>query len=582
MVSIEVGRHAGFCRGVKHAVDEAFACAREADEEILTDGELIHNPQTLELLDRHGVRVLSADDDLERARGRLVVVRAHGVTPQRLAQLKAVARDVRNLTCRDVGRVQATIRRHRGSVVIFGKPDHPEVRGLLGFARDGHTVRSVEEVAGLPQLEDVLLVSQTTMNREAFTRVAEAVRARYPGAHVADTICDATELRQNEVREMARRNDCVLVIGGSSSSNTRRLHEIASELTAAHLVSDVEEVRRLPLAGCRSIGITAGASTPDWQIQEVVEEVRRATRGPATRALVGLLSLALHGKLVIALGAFLLSLAVADNLGLPFSVEVAVLGALYYVSMSLLNAWANRRALRLDNPGRHRQLTRWRWVLGGVFVLSSLTLLAIAFHLGRGILILTLFSLALGVVYNLAHLPLADPTRRLLLLRQSELLALKSVVIAFAVSVLLNGLPVVHHFPRALHDPSSAAAVLGRLGFSFSLVYVFLLIFTRQSLFEIKTAQSDRIAGVSSLLDVMSGSALRGLLFALPAALLVAMLAGVVSGDCPPDKTRYLVAVGYDALVVALSRNRTLLASPFAFELLVESNLYVAGLIALL
>lgn len=581
-MNIEVGRYAGFCRGVKHAVDGAFACAREVKGELYTDGELIHNPQTLAVLQQHGVHVLAEGDSLERARGRVVIVRAHGVTPARLTELKAVAGDVRNLTCRDVGRVQAVVKRHRGSVVIFGKSDHPEVRGLLGFAREGCTVRGPAEVAALPALERVLLVSQTTMNREAFGRVAETIRSRFPDAEVVDTICDATEKRQEEVRVMAARNDCLLVIGGESSSNTRRLFEIAEERTRAHLVSDVDQVRELPLQGCRSVGITAGASTPDWMIQEVVEEVRRATRGGLARLTVGVLELGLHSSLFTAIGAFTLAFAVADILGVPFSADLAFLVSLYYLSMSLLNAYTNRHSLRLDNSRRYRQMIRWRAFFIALFATALVGQLVVALGRGPGIIVLTLFSLLLGIGYNLSYLPRVGENQRVLLFRQRDLLALKSLVIAFAVTVLLNGLPLLASHPRALVDLGSAAPLLTRLAYSFSVCYVFLLVFTRQSLFEIKTAQSDRIAGVSSLLNLMPRGAITLLLFLLPTLLLVAMGVGLVAGLYPPEKAKYFIAVGYIYFLGLMSRSRTILASTLTFELLVESNLYVAGLIALL
>jgi hypothetical protein len=149
------------------------------------------------------------------------------------------------------------------------------------------------------------------------------------------------------------------------------------------------------------------------------------------------------------------------------------------------------------------------------------------------------------------------------------------------VTTLLNGLPVLKHYPNALEDLSSAAPVLAKLGFYFSLCYVFLLVFTRQSLFEIKSAQSDRIAGVSSLLHLLPRRVITALLVLLPALLLVAMVAGVLAGLYPPSKAKYFVAVGYNSLVVLLSRNRTVVASTLTFELLVESNLFVAGLISL-
>ncbi len=584
-MNIEIGRYAGFCRGVKHAVDKAFACAREVEGPIFTDGELIHNPQTLELLEQHGVHVLATDDGLEPVRDRVVIVRAHGVPPQRLAALRAASREVRNLTCRDVAKVQGLVRiasRRGRAVIIFGKSEHPEVRGILGHAERGFTVLSPDDVDALPELDRVLVVAQTTMNTRAYAAVCDRVRARFADVEVADTICPATEQRQNEVRELAGRNDCVLVIGGGNSSNTRRLYEIASEATSAHLISDASEVAALPLAGVRRLAVTAGASTPDWLIHEVVEEVRRVEQSRWTRLLRAALLLPLHSKLFVAAGAFLLSFAVADNIGVPFSPAVAVLASLYLLSMSLMNAYTARATLRLENARRFHFLVSRRHLLAALFAVSTAGVLAIAISLGNGILWLTLASLVLGVAYNLSYLPIAGDGGQLGFVSKRTLLALKSVVISVAVTLLLNGLPLLESNPQLWPTLSGASRVLSGLGVYFSLYFVFMVMFTQQALFELKTAQTDRIAGVSSLLHLLRPGQLTLLLYALPTVLLVIMAAGLATGIYPLEKARYFAAVAYTYLVLRLARNRRLLSNDVAFELVVDSNLYVAGLIALL
>jgi len=584
-MKIEIGHYAGFCRGVKHAVNSTFACARETDGEILTDGELIHNPQTLKLLEQHDVRVLRPDDDLEQVRDRLVVIRAHGVPPQRLAELKQVAREVRNLTCRDVAKVQGIIRNRSNKgcdVVIFGKKDHPEVVGLVGYARRGFVVASVEEVDALPPMDKVLVVSQTTMSTRAFREVSQRMLERYQDVEVVDTICDATGLRQNEVRELASRNDCVLVIGSKTSSNTQRLYEIASEQTRAYLIADPEDLDAISFKDVRTLGLTAGASTPDWLIQEVAEEVRRRGRGPLLGLAHNLLRFSLYSRLFVALGAYLLSFAVADILGVPFTGEVGLLVALYYLSMALLNTYTGRRTLEIDHASRHRFNFRHRHLLLAMFIIATALLLGVAFRLSYEILVLTLFSFLLGVAYNLSYLPVVDAGQRVLGMRTRDLQALKSFVISLAVTLLLNGLPVLRQYPHVPADWSAASVLFTRLGVYFSVYYVFLLMFTRQALFEIKTAQTDRIAGVSSLLNLMRAPHLTVLLYALPTVLLIAMAVGVAIGLYPLAKAKYFVAVGYNYLVIILSSNRRILHSHLTFELLAESNVYVAGLVALI
>jgi hypothetical protein len=302
--------------------------------------------------------------------------------------------------------------------------------------------------------------------------VCDAVAERCPYVEVVNTICDATELRQNEVRDMAGRHDCVLVIGGAASSNTRRLYEIAGETTSAWMVSDVTEVRDLPLDGVKSLGVTAGASTPDWLIHEVVDEVRRVTRSTLRRLIGATLTFTLYSKIFVAVGAYLLSYAVADNVGVPFTFETALLVSLYYLAMSLLNAYTARASLRIDDSRRFRFMHRWRHLFFAVFAGSFAGLIAIAQALGRDVLVLVLVSLLLGVAYNLSYLPLSGEGRRILFVPQRYLLAVKSLVISFAVTLLLTGLPLLYH--RIPADPVRAAEVLSGLGLYFSMYFVFI------------------------------------------------------------------------------------------------------------
>lgn len=584
-MKIEIGKYAGFCRGVKRAVDLTFACAREIKGPIFTDGPLIHNPQTLKLLEQHDVHTLPDEGDVARFQDRFAVVRAHGTTPERLAHLKKTAKKVKNFTCPDVARVQAMIRKHDKlgySVVIFGKRSHPEVRGLLGFTRDGHVVFDEGDVDSLPDLNRVLVVSQTTMAEEAFEAICAAIRARFDEVKTINTICDATRFRQQEVRNMAARNDCTLVIGGKDSSNTKRLFEIARSISRAHLISDVDDVRSLDFKGVKKLGVTAGASTPDWLIDEVIDAVKRTSRTGIRRFFEAFMLFGLYSNLFVATGAAFLALAVADIISLPFSFDIALLVSLYYLSMSMLNCYTNRATLKIDQPSRFRFMVRFRFLYGGLFFASMAAVLGIAWVEGAAIFGLTLFSVALAIAYNVSFLPNQGETQRILFLQRRDLQALKSVVISLAVTILLTGLPLLKVYPNLGLLFADSDSVFTRLGLYFSLYYVFLLMFTRQVLFEMKTAQTDRIAGVSSLINLISRRTIIILLIALPSLLLIIMLAGVFWGAYPADKSKYFLALGYNYLLVFAAMNRRFRSSRFAFEFLVESNLFVAGLIALI
>lgn len=591
-MKLEIGRYAGFCKGVKHAVDRTFAVAREHEGVVYTDGDLIHNPQTLELLSHHNVRTLSEDTPVA---GKTVVVRAHGIPPGRMKELRENAAKVINLTCKDVAKVQSIVKKYSNDgypVIIVGKKSHPEVVGLCGFAQESYVVYSKEDVAALPSLEKAVVVSQTTMEKVFFTTISAYIKQHVGDVTVVDTICDATELRQSEVRELSERNDAILVIGGKKSSNTRRLYEIAREKTDAFLISDIADVQEMHLRRYKRVGITAGASTPDWLIEEVVEEVRHLAKHPIHLFFEDILRFALYSNIFVALGAFFLSFAVADNVGIgdtfstvrkgesPSALLLSgLLVALYYLSMSLLNVYINRRALRIGNRARYEFMYRYRYIFLTTLASALAGIVIIAFSFGQNVFMLTMFSLTLGLAYNLSYLPIPERTPRLFLFRFRRLPAFKSLIISTAVAVLLNGIPILLTLQKG--ESLGMSPAFKHVGFYISFALVFMLMFTRQALFEMRTAQSDRIAGIDGLLTLVRERYILAALYAFPAILLAFMIGGLVKGAYPLQNAKYLFAVCYTFLVIFVAHNKKVMRSPLLFELIVDSTLYVVGFLAL-
>lgn len=271
-MEIVLARSAGYCMGVRRAVDIARRLVQDEGRDVFTNGPLIHNPQALDELRRSGVIALTDSDAVPRAP---VIVRAHGVPPKTLERLQRQAERVVDATCPKVSTIQQRISEYSGrgySVVIAGDADHPEVIGLLGYSRGpAYVVGSPEEVDDLPSLDLVLLVAQTTQDEEVFEAIRDRLLRRFPGAEALSTICQSTHRRQTEVREMAPAVDAIVVIGGRNSGNTRRLADIARNLgVPTHHVETAEELPLDELRGLGRVGVTAGASTPSWVIEEVV------------------------------------------------------------------------------------------------------------------------------------------------------------------------------------------------------------------------------------------------------------------------------------------------------------------------
>ena len=265
--------------GVRRAVEMARATAAEEQGEVFTNGPLIHNPQALEQLRSEGVIPLEDAEVVPRA---AVIVRAHGIPPATQDRLQREAARVVDATCPKVATIQKKIEEYSlrdHAVVIAGDADHPEVVGLLGYARGAaYVVAAAAQVDELPPLGKVLLVAQTTQDEEIFKEIRDRVLERFPEALALSTICQSTHRRQSEVRQMAGEVDAMVVIGGRNSANTCRLAEICRNLgTPAYHVETAEELPLEELRNLARVGVTAGASTPAMTIDAVLQALHTIT-----------------------------------------------------------------------------------------------------------------------------------------------------------------------------------------------------------------------------------------------------------------------------------------------------------------
>lgn len=266
----------GFCFGVERAVEMVEEALGEGDT-VRSLGPLIHNEQEMDRLGQRGVTTIS--EPVQIKRGETAVIRAHGVTPQVQHELEATASKVVDATCPFVTRVQrlasraAAANRH---VIIVGNPDHPEMIGVKGYAPDhAFIVRDETEVGTLPALRNPLVVSQTTIKVKTFFDTAEAVKTKTDDkVEVVNTICSATKDRQEAARALAGMVDAFYVIGGRHSSNSVKLLGVCKEQCERSFLIETEaEIDTNDLKGARTVGVTAGASTPEWLIQKVVKHL---------------------------------------------------------------------------------------------------------------------------------------------------------------------------------------------------------------------------------------------------------------------------------------------------------------------
>ncbi|QQS44819.1 MAG: 4-hydroxy-3-methylbut-2-enyl diphosphate reductase [Acidobacteriota bacterium] len=274
-MEIVLAESLGFCMGVKRAVDMAYKALEKSDQ-IVTLGPLIHNTQEIDRLKKDGISVADYDSIPENG---TVIIRAHGVAPGAYESLKGRGLKIMDGTCPYVHYSQRKARelREQGyTVVIAGDKSHPEIAGILGYIDDqAYVVRSVEEARALPRFDRVGTIAQTTISPIKYRAMIDVLREKSGELKVCETICDATEENQRAVRELSVEVDLLYVIGGRHSANSNKLVEAAKEkCPRSMLIETAEEIDPRDLEGVRRVGISAGASTPDWMIQTVVLKLR--------------------------------------------------------------------------------------------------------------------------------------------------------------------------------------------------------------------------------------------------------------------------------------------------------------------
>ena len=282
-MNVELAKTAGFCFGVKRAVDTVYQQIEQyRGEKIFTYGPIIHNEEVIKDLRSHGVEVLNDEEELKTADADVVVIRSHGVAKYIYDILEERGITCVDATCPFVKKIHKIVaeKSAEGSyIVIVGNGEHPEVQGIRGWAGEQVTVVQTPEDAERFELPDkdqkVCIVAQTTFNYNKFKELGEIISKKRYDIVVLNTICNATKERQTEARQIAARVDAMVVIGDKRSSNTQKLFEICKEeCLNTYYIQTLDDLDINQLRSVESVGITAGASTPNKIIEEVQNNVR--------------------------------------------------------------------------------------------------------------------------------------------------------------------------------------------------------------------------------------------------------------------------------------------------------------------
>ncbi len=576
-MKIKVAKMAGFCMGVRRALDLVFDAARSRERTarsedgtaapLSTLGPLIHNNQALAALEARGVRTVK---DLPEVEGGTVVIRAHGAGPALREAIRLRGLSSIDATCPRVVRCQRAVERAASAgrqVLIAGDPDHAEVEALVDFAGGrAETVPTVERAEQVELTPPVTLVAQTTSNWKTYAEIASVLARRLESAgdgalDVVHSLCCSTEERQRETEELAREVDAVVVAGGRHSANTRRLAEVARSLGRPTFhVETAEELRPEELAGFGTIGVTAGASTPAWVTERIVERLagmdsraRRSVRR-AVDAVVG-------SNVLLAAGAASVTYAAAETARMVPRPETLFLAFTYVFWAYAANRAGEGEVSRFAASARATFFHRHRRGVLAAAGLLSAAALALAFAIGPLVGLALAGADLIAALYSLRILPAR--------IRMRDIPGSKDFLIALAWAFVAVALP-------RLAEPQSPVPWTGLL---IAAAGVFLLGFSAATSLALGDVQSDRLIGQESVAVLLGRGPARVLAAAGAAVVSVGAVAYVWSGIVPPASLGLAFAGGV-IFLATLRRRRP--GDALAVELAIQTALLAAGPVAAL
>ncbi len=470
---VTVAKSAGFCPGVKRAIDKVLELEAAGKKPVYTIGPLIHNKQVTDMLAAKQITSIDQPQDAADKSG-VLVIRAHGITPDFQKKVESCGMEVVDATCPLVKHAQNVIAKYAEEgyhTVIVGDGGHAEVIGLLGYTQGkGVVVSGPEEAARLPHFEKVNVVSQTTQKESVFYETAEEIKKHADACQISNTICQPTKDRQKETIELAKSADLVVVVGGKHSANTARLALLCQGLAPAVLHVETEtELDAEAVIRAGKIFITAGASTPNWVIDRVAARVRELRKPNAKSILSGLVGKTwqffVRNCFYTAFAAAALTSICMRLEGVPADIRLPAFAWLFVYALTAFN-----RAAEAEQGQNKRFLTVAGW-------LSALGAAVTAGTLSKDALGMSLLFLAAGFAY---------PFRHLLKLQFLSLPGTKDVVTALGWAYACAFLPAYTH-----------GFILRKAAY-LAVFYTVLLVFMRSVTLGFTSANKDLIIGRES------------------------------------------------------------------------------------
>ncbi len=504
-MKIRVAKTSGFCMGVRNAILKILNEVSDTNEEIFIYGPLIHNPQTIDILTNRGIKTIHKLDDIDN---KIITIRTHGVPLNDQAEIEKRSKRVINLTCPRVTKVQKIISKYSGRdyyTIITGDKDHAEVIGLKSFASSGVCVISgIEDIKKIPDAEKYILVTQTTFNKDLFENILNILESRLSNIKVFNTICNSTHNRQEEVtRSIDEGVDAIVVIGGKNSANTKRLAQLGIDkgIKTCHIETG-DEIDESEIRNANEVLVTAGASTPGYIINSVLEKlyyIRMRNRNKLINLFSSIFEFLFRANVLTAIMAFTISMVTQNYFGAVLDYKLALLSLLSIFAVSNFNIIAETSYSKTGKLLSYNFLKKYKRLLFSLSIAAFIASFYIAGLYG---------SIQVQLLAAIYISGLIMPV-----LNSLDLFAVKKIYRLYSILIAISWIIAGVLIPAIYHNvPNNYILQL--------LFFIFTLIFMRYNILDMITFQRDLIMGRETLPVIFGIKKMR--------ALLISMALGVV------------------------------------------------------
>jgi 4-hydroxy-3-methylbut-2-enyl diphosphate reductase len=549
----------------------AIQASESSSETIYTLGPLVHNNDAVDMLRKNDVMPAKDPDELHDKK---VFIRAHGVPPSVKDDLAARHNTIIDATCPYVLNVQNIAKEYaeKGySVIIVGDRGHAEVEGLLGYCGGrGHVVPDIKGVAELPDLKKVCVIAQTTQNRENFFDVINGIEKRFKNVIIENTICGATSIRQKEVLELVELVDLMIVVGGRHSANTKRLEELSlSTGTPTILIENASQLDVRDIKRYGHIGITAGASTPSWVIEEVTKKVESVESSAAASLIDNAINLIIDTSTFLSIGSVFLYYGIAYFLGVPaFSdIKLPVIIFLFISAVHFLNSSYIEKVKPDTSKGEKAPpLRRFGVTISVIYLLVSLVL---SYFLHGTIFLIHLFLCVSGLVYSKIKLP--KPLVKIIKFKSlKDIPASKDIFQSIAWVIIIVGYPAIFNDIDLMRPKVPVAAF-----------FVGCIVFARSIVYDIKEIRLDKMIGKETL-PVLLGEG--------RSKICLITLLGILMAGLLYTKVKYLAYIKINLFLVSLLYilvylylfHKKIVYKGYILHLIIDGQFYFIGIVTYL